>query len=91
MSTSTLSQFQRGAIASLLRQGKSQAAIAQDLGVAKSTISYELQRVQPYDPELAQADADRKRRHCGRKSILTPQRKQLVEHHLRLTWSSDYI
>ncbi|WP_267463539.1 hypothetical protein [Bombilactobacillus apium] len=35
------------------------------MGVAKSTISYELQGVQPYDPELAQAEADRKRRHCG--------------------------
>ncbi|BAP86824.1 transposase (plasmid) [Paucilactobacillus hokkaidonensis JCM 18461] len=72
MGTSTLSRFQRGALAQLVNEGnKSYQVMADALGVAKATISYELDRVKPYDPELAQQDADRKRRNCGRRSMLT--------------------
>lgn len=65
--------------------------MADALGVAKSTISYELDRVKPYDPELAQQDADHKRRACGRHSILTPSLTILITNHLRLTWSPEAI
>ena len=59
MGTSTLSRFQRGALAQLVNEGnKSYQVMADALGVAKATISYELDRVKPYDPELAQQDAD---------------------------------
>lgn len=57
MGTSTLSRFQRGALAQLVNEGnKSYQVMADALGVAKATISYELDRVN-YDPELAQQDA----------------------------------
>jgi IS30 family transposase len=53
LGTSTLSRFQRGA--QLVNEGnKSYQVMADALGVAKATISYELDRVKPYDPELAQ-------------------------------------
>ncbi|KIO94700.1 Mobile element protein [Levilactobacillus brevis] len=62
MGTSTLSRFQRGALAQLVNEGnKSYQVMADALGVAKATISYELDRVKPYDPELAQQDADRQK------------------------------
>ena len=71
MGTSTLSRFQRGALGQLVSEGhKTRQEMADAFGVAKSTIGYELARVKPYDSELAQRDADRKRR-CGRHSILT--------------------
>lgn len=54
MGTSTLSRFQRGTLAQLVNEGnKSYQVMADALGVAKATISYELDRVKPYDPELA--------------------------------------
>ena len=65
--------------------------MADALGVAKATISYELDRVKPYDPELAQQDADRKRRNCGRRSMLTAALATLITNHLRLTWSPETI
>lgn len=40
--------------------------IANYLNRAPATISYELARYQPYQANLAQADAERKRAHCGR-------------------------
>ncbi|MCT4396977.1 helix-turn-helix domain-containing protein [Periweissella beninensis] len=88
MGTSTLSRFQRGALAQLVSEGHhTYQDMADALGVAKSTISYELDRVKPYDSELAQQDADHKRRACGRHSILTPSLTILITNHLRLTWS----
>lgn len=65
--------------------------IANAIVVAKSTICTELQWVQPYDPLLAQQDADQKRKYCGRKTILDEPLKQLTENHLRLTWSPETI
>lgn len=92
MGTSTLSRFQRGALAQLVSEGHhTYQDMADALGVAKSTISYELDRVKPYDPELAQQDADHKRRACGRHSILTPSLTILITNHLRLTWSPGAI
>ncbi|WP_370923904.1 IS30-like element ISLsa1 family transposase (plasmid) [Lactiplantibacillus plantarum] len=92
MGTSTLSRFQRGALAQLVNEGnKSYQVIADALDVAKATISYELDRVKPYDPELAQQDADRKRRNCGRRSMLTAALATLITNHLRLTWSPETI
>ncbi|WQG56568.1 IS30 family transposase (plasmid) [Lactiplantibacillus plantarum] len=80
MGTSTLSRFQRGALAQLVNEGnKSYQVMADALGVAKATISYELDRVKPYDPELAQQDADRKRRNCGRRSMLTAALATLIQ------------
>lgn len=61
LSTTTLTQFDRGAIALLLQQGQTQQQIADTIGVAKSTICTELQRVKPYDPLKAQQDAKLKR------------------------------
>ncbi|MGU9986288.1 IS30 family transposase, partial [Latilactobacillus curvatus] len=87
-----LSRFQRGALAQLVNEGnKSYQVMADALGVAKATISYELDRVKPYDPELAQQDADRKRRNCGRRSMLTAALATLITNHLRLTWSPETI
>lgn len=91
MSISTLSQFERGAIHQLLIDGCSQNEIARRLDVSKSTISAELKRVHPYDPKLAQADADAKRRHCGRNVVLTYDLKLLIKNHLKLTWSPEQI
>lgn len=92
MGTSTLSRFQRGALAQLVSEGHhTYQDMADALGVVKSTISYELDRVKPYDPELAQQDADHKRRACGRHSILTPSLTILITNHLRLTWSPEAI
>ncbi|GAB6200812.1 hypothetical protein YMSE1_31910 [Lactiplantibacillus plantarum] len=92
MGTSTLSRFQRGALAQLVSEGHhTYQDMADALDVAKSTISYELDRVKPYDPELAQQDADHKRRACGRHSILTPSLTILITNHLRLTWSPEAI
>lgn len=65
--------------------------MADALGFAKATISYELDRVKPYDPELAQQDADRKRRNYGRHSMLTTVLTTLIINHLRLTWSPETI
>ncbi|MBS0937499.1 IS30 family transposase, partial [Lactiplantibacillus plantarum] len=92
MGTSTLSRFQRGALAQLVSEGHhTYQDMADALGVAKSTIHYELNRVKPYDPELAQQDADRKRRACGRHSILTSSLVTLITNHLRLTWSPEAV
>ncbi len=65
--------------------------MADALGVAKTTISYELDLVKPYDPELAQQDADRKRRNFGRHVILTAALTTLITNYFRLTWSQETI
>jgi IS30 family transposase len=89
---STLSRFQRGALAQLVSEGHhTYQDMADALGVAKSTIHYELNRVKPYEPELAKQDADRKRRACGRHSILTSSLVTLITNHLRLTWSPEAV
>jgi len=57
------------------------------LGVAKSVIRYELD----HDPELAQQNANHKRRACSRHSVLTASLRILITNHLRLTWSPKAI
>ena len=53
MGTSTLSRFQRGALAQLVNEGnKSYQVMADALGVAKATISYELDRVKEQDYQI---------------------------------------
>lgn len=48
LGTATLSHFQRGALAQLVNEkNKTYQAMADALGVAKATISYELDRVKP--------------------------------------------
>ncbi|QIL50439.1 helix-turn-helix domain-containing protein [Weissella coleopterorum] len=91
MSTSTLSQFERGAIYQLLKDSYSQNSIAKKLNRSKSTISYELHRMNKYDPILAQSDANYKRTMCERKTTLTPKYAIIISNHLRLTWSSEQI
>lgn len=59
MSYSILSSYDRGAIEKLHKLRYSMRLIADTLGFAKSTIHYELHRVQPYNAQLAQKDADR--------------------------------
>ncbi|CAK1254081.1 IS30 family (Tra8) [Fructobacillus tropaeoli] len=53
MSHLILSSYDRGAIEKLHKLGYSMQLIADTLGFAKSTIHYELHRVQPYDAQLA--------------------------------------
>ncbi|AKP66795.1 IS30 family transposase [Companilactobacillus ginsenosidimutans] len=91
MSISTLSQFERGAIYQLLKDGNSHNEIARRMKLSKSTISNELSRVDPYDPVLAQEHADKMRRHCGRQSILSKDNAILIKQHLELTWSPEQI
>lgn len=91
MSISTLTQYHRGAIYELLNLGLSQNKIAEKIGVSKSTISLEVNRVTPYDPVLAQNDADIKRHNCGRNTVLTDKMRKTIENHLRLTWSPEEI
>lgn len=91
MSYSILTSFDRGALAQLFNEGFSLREMSEKLGFSKSTIHYELSRVNPYDPVLAQEDADNKRKKCGRKTILTDDLKRIVENHLRMTWSPEDI
>ena len=92
MGTSTLSRFQPEALAQLVNEGhKTRQEMADALGIAKATICYELARVKPYDPELAQQDVARKRRACGRYSMLTAALTALITNHLRLIWSPETI
>lgn len=91
MGFSTLTQFDLGASYHLLNTGLSHNKIALELGVSKSTISYELKRVTPYNPTLAQLDADNAKERCGRHSVLNPKLSQLIENHLQLTHSLEAI
>ncbi|QIL50487.1 helix-turn-helix domain-containing protein [Weissella coleopterorum] len=75
----------------MLKDGHSQNSIAKKLNCSKSTISYELHRMNKYDPILVQRDANYKRTMCGRKTALTPKYAIIISNHLRLTWSSEQI
>lgn len=91
MSYSILSSFKRGALAQVLSEELSLREISRKLEVSPSTISYELKRVKPYDPVLAQKDADNKRKMCGRKTILNSSLKRIIENRLFSTWSPAMI
>jgi IS30 family transposase len=78
-----LSVFERGQIAALLKEGKSQRYIAKKLGRSPSTISREIKRgttiqmrsdlstYQKYFPETGQAIYEKNRMNCGAKCKLT--------------------
>ncbi|WP_428835635.1 IS30 family transposase [Secundilactobacillus kimchicus] len=91
LSYSILTSYDRGAIETLNNFGYSLQKIADTLGFSKSTIHYELQRVQPYVASLAQQDADHKRKQCGRKTTLSRSQKNLIESYLALTWSPAMV
>lgn len=91
LSYSILTSYDRGAIETLNNFGYSLHKIADTLGFSKSTIHYELQRVQPYVASLAQQDADHKRKKCGRKITLSRSQKSLIEEYLTLTWSPAMV
>ncbi|WP_414152052.1 helix-turn-helix domain-containing protein [Limosilactobacillus fermentum] len=63
----------RTIIQTLLKVGYSQKQIAEEVGVAPSTINYELKRCPKgyYDADQAQEDCEKKLTHRGRKTLLT--------------------
>lgn len=65
--------------------------MAERLKRSLSTIYYELSRCQPYQAELAQANAEFKRARCGRKTKLNAKLKQTILNYLRLSWSPEFI
>ena len=71
MSTTSLTSSERGSIYAYRKMKLSVNQIAIRLGRAKSTIYEELQRVKPYNPDIAQAHANKLRSHCGRHSLLS--------------------
>lgn len=91
LSYSILTSYDRDAIETLNNFGYSLQKIADTLGFSKSTIHYELQRVQPYVASLAQQDAEKKRKQCGRKITLSRSQKNLIESYLTLTWSPAMV
>lgn len=84
MSTSSLTFDERCGISILLKTGCSLNRIAMWLDRSESTISSEVSRLKSkYDPNLAQANADDERHHCGRRSTLTPHKKHILMHYLK--------
>lgn len=65
--------------------------MAERLKRSPFTFFYELSRYQPYQVELAQANAEYKRARCDRKTKLNAKLKQIILNHLRLSWSSEVI
>lgn len=78
-------------------QGKRICEIGRELGQSASTISRELRRNQskkhPYSPSSAQRTYKKRRKHCGRKHILSCLEKREYIHHLiqDLHWSPEEI
>jgi IS30 family transposase len=93
MNYTQLTQEQRYQIYALKKMGHGQTAIANCLGVHKSTISRELGRnrgQRGYRPKQAQRKAMRRRRH-KMKARITAETWALVEEKLRLDWSPEQI
>ncbi|WP_262345188.1 IS30 family transposase [Lactiplantibacillus plantarum] len=78
-------------IETLCELGLVNAQMAERLKRSPSTIYYELSRCQPYQAELAQANAESKRARCDRKIKLNAKLKQAILNHLRLSWSPEVI
>lgn len=70
----------RTVIQTLLKVGYSQKQIAEEVGVAPSTINYELKRYPKgyYDADQAQEDYEKKLTHRGRKTLLTEHLREFV-------------
>jgi len=101
-----LSPFERGEIAALLKEGKSQSYIANKLGRSRSTISREIKRgtttqlksnlstYTAYFPETGQAVYEKHRSHCGAKSKLALREdflKFAENKILKEKWSPDAV
>ena len=71
--------------------GKSLSYIAQQLKRSKSTIHYELGRVNPYNALQAQMDYDNKRKNCGCKRMVNLDDVNLILVHLKKGWSPEMI
>ncbi|MGP2464474.1 transposase, partial [Lactiplantibacillus plantarum] len=88
---SSITYSERIKIETFCELGLTNAEMAERLKRSPSTISYELSRCQPYQAELAQANAESKRAQCGRKTKLNAKLKQTILNHLRLSWSPEVI
>ncbi|MCH1932548.1 helix-turn-helix domain-containing protein, partial [Shewanella sp. A25] len=74
--------------------GYSQKQIAEEVGVAPSTINYELKRYPKgyYDADQAQEDCEKKLTHRGRKTLLTENLREFVRGIiLEQRWSFEVI
>ncbi len=99
MSTQTkhykqLTQGQRYQLQALLDNGQSQQAIADTLGVNKSTVSRELNRnSEPdgYCPEAAEKRKTERKKNAHKAKKTGDQHKQIVEKGLLLGWSPENI
>ena len=84
----------RTVIQTLLKVGYSQKQIAEEVGVAPSTINYELKRCPKgyYDADQAQEDREKKLTHRGRKTLLTENLREFVRGIiLEQRWSFEVI
>ncbi|WP_058484826.1 IS30 family transposase [Defluviitalea phaphyphila] len=101
-----LSAYERGQIAALLKEGKSQRYIAKKLGRSPSTISREIRRgtttqlrsdlssYKQYFPETGQAVYEKNRRNCGAKYKLAQVQKFIKfaeDKILNEKWSPDAV
>ena len=84
----------RTVIQTLLKVGYSQKQIAKEVGVAPSTINYELKRCPKgyYDADQAQEDCEKKLTRRGRKTLLTENLREFVRGIiLEQRWSFEVI
>ncbi len=88
---SSITYSERIKIETFFKLGLANVQMAERLKRSPSTISYELSRCQPYQAELAQANAESKLTQCGRKTKLNAKLKQTILNHLRLSWSPEVI
>ncbi len=88
---SSITYSERIKIETFCELGLTNAQMAEQIKRLPSTISYELFRCQPYQAELAQANAESKRARCGRKTKLNAKLKQIILNHLCLSWSPEVI
>ncbi len=75
---SSITYSERIKIETFCELGLTNIQMAERLKRSPSTISYELSRCQPYQAELAHANAEYKRAHCGRKTKLNAKLKQTI-------------
>ncbi|VDG98078.1 Transposase and inactivated derivatives, IS30 family [Lysinibacillus sphaericus] len=71
--------------------GMSLSYIAQQLKRSKSTIHYELGRIQPYNALQAQVDYDSKRKNCGCKRLVNLDDVTHILVQLKKGWSPEMI
>ena len=89
-----LTQGQRYQLQALLENGLSQQAIADSLGVDKSTVSRELtrnSRPDGYCPEAAEKRKTERKKNARKAKKTDDQHKQIIEKGLSLGWSPENI